>query len=115
MAQQYLIVLDITMPGHSGLEVAVKLRKAGFDRPILMFTMHQSEQLGNDALQAGAQGSVLKSEAAEQLVEAIDALLAGETFYGKTFSVYSREGGGRAHQQSQRNAHFAKVNLRITS
>ena len=78
-----LIVLDITMPGDSGLEVASKLRKAGFDRPILMFTMHQSERLGSDALQAGAQGYVLKSDAAEQLVQAIDVLLDGGTFYGK--------------------------------
>lgn len=71
------------MPDTSGLELASRLRKTGFDRPILMFTMHKSEQLGNESRQAGAQGYVLKSQAVEDLVKAIDLLLAGGTFYGK--------------------------------
>lgn len=78
-----LIIMDITMPGTSGLELASRLRKTGFDRPILMFTMHKSEQLGNESRQSGAQGYVLKSQAVEDLVRAIDILLAGGTFYGK--------------------------------
>ena len=76
------IVMDITMPGASGLELVTSLRKAGFDSPILMFTMHQSAQLGSDTKRVGAQGYVLKSQAVEDLVRAIDALLAGGTFYG---------------------------------
>lgn len=78
-----LLVMDITMPGVSGLEVASRLRKAGFDRPILMFTMHKSERLATDAREAGAQGYVLKSQAVEDLIRAIDALLAGGTFFGE--------------------------------
>jgi two-component system nitrate/nitrite response regulator NarL len=78
-----LVIMDITMPDFSGLELASRLRSTGFDRPILMFTMHKSEQLGNDSRQAGAQGYVLKSQAVEDLVKAIDILLAGGTFYGK--------------------------------
>ena len=81
-----LIVMDITMSGESGLEIVGNLRKAGFDRPILMFTMHKSERLTNDAQKAGAQGYVLKSQAVENLVQAIDTLLAGGTFYGKPSS-----------------------------
>lgn len=78
-----LIVMDITMPALSGLEVAVSLRGLGFQHPILMFTMHYSEQLTNDVQKVGAQGYVLKSQAVEDLVQAIDILLAGGTFYGK--------------------------------
>jgi len=76
------IVMDITMPGASGLETVMALRKAGFDGPILMFTMHKSPQLENETKQAGAQGYVLKSQAVEDLVRAIDILLAGGTFFG---------------------------------
>lgn len=77
-----LIVMDITMPGLSGFEVVSRLRKTGFDRPILMFTMHKSAQLTNEAKEAGAQGYVVKSQAVEDLLGAIDALLAGGTFFG---------------------------------
>lgn len=77
-----LVIMDITMPGLSGFEVIAKLRSEGFDRPILIFTMHKSKQLGKDARNAGAQGYVLKSEAVEDLVRAIDMLLGGGTFYG---------------------------------
>lgn len=84
-----LVIMDITMPGSSGFEVVSRLRKSGFNRPILMFTMHQSAQLTNEARQAGAQGYVLKSEAVENLVRAIDALLGGGTFFGRENAPHS--------------------------
>lgn len=87
-----LLVLDITMPGVSGLEVASQLRKRGFDRPILMFTMHKSERLGIDAREAGAQGYVLKSQAVEDLVRAIDTLLSGGTFFEQPSSQKAKAG-----------------------
>jgi DNA-binding NarL/FixJ family response regulator len=77
-----IVIMDITMPGISGLEVASKLREAGFDCPILMFTMHKSDELGKECRRAGAQGYVLKSQATEDLINAIDTLLTGSTFYG---------------------------------
>jgi DNA-binding NarL/FixJ family response regulator len=77
-----LVIMDITMPHLSGLDVVSILRKSGFKPPVLMFTMHKSEQLGNDTRRAGAQGFVLKSQAVEDLVNAIDTLLTGGTFYG---------------------------------
>ena len=76
-----LVVMDITLPGLSGLEVTSRLRKAGFDRPILIFTMHISKQLAADTREAGAQGYVLKSQAVEDLVRAIDILFSGGTFF----------------------------------
>jgi DNA-binding NarL/FixJ family response regulator len=51
--------------------------------PILIFTTHQSERLTTDVQEAGAQGYVLKSQAARNLVLAIVALLAGGTFWGR--------------------------------
>lgn len=77
-----LVIMDITMPGSSGLEAVSALRNSGFTRPILMFTMHKGPQLGNETRRAGAQGYVLKSQAADDLVRAIDTLLAGGTFFG---------------------------------
>lgn len=77
-----LVIMDITMPDFSGFEVASRLRRSGFDRPILIFTMHKSALLTNEAQEAGTQGYVVKSQAVEDLVRAIDTLLAGGTFFG---------------------------------
>jgi DNA-binding NarL/FixJ family response regulator len=77
-----LVILDITMPRLSGLESAEQMRKLKFMFPILIFTTHQSERLSADVRESGAQGYVLKSQAARNLVIAIDALLAGGTFFG---------------------------------
>ena len=77
-----VIVLDITMPGMSGLEVASKMAASRLPCRVLMFTMHESEMLSGEVRQAGAHGFVLKSQAARDLIRAIDCLLAGGTFFG---------------------------------
>jgi DNA-binding NarL/FixJ family response regulator len=77
-----LVILDITMPRMSGLEASSRMRKLGLRTPHLIFTTHHSERLEIEVRKAGAQGYVLKSQAARNLVEAIDALLAGGTFFG---------------------------------
>jgi DNA-binding NarL/FixJ family response regulator len=77
-----LLILDITMPGISGLEASQRIRKLGIRVPVLIFTTHDSERLSVEVQRVGAQGYVLKSQAARNLVLAIDTLLAGGTFYG---------------------------------
>ena len=77
-----LVIMDITMPDASGLQITSGLRKAGFNRPVLIFTMHESDALTGETKNAGAQGYVLKSQANKDLVRAIDILLAGGTFFG---------------------------------
>jgi two-component system, NarL family, nitrate/nitrite response regulator NarL len=81
-----IILLDISMPGTSGLEAAPKMRKLDIRCPILVFTTHQSERLGDDVRRCGAQGFVLKTQAFRDLVYAIDVLLAGGAFFGSPFS-----------------------------
>jgi len=80
MLKPTVTVLDITMPGMSGLEVASSISDLG--SRVLMFTMHESEQLVAEVLQAGAQGLVLKSQAGKDLIRAIERLLGGGTFFG---------------------------------
>ena len=76
-----VVVLDITMPKMSGLEAAPRIAKLGLGCRVLMFTMHDSERLTMEVRQAQAQGLVLKSQAARDLIRAIECLLAGETFF----------------------------------
>jgi DNA-binding NarL/FixJ family response regulator len=77
-----VVILDITMPGMSGLEAASEISKLGSHSHVLIFTMHDSPRLIHEVRAAGAQGYVLKSQAARDLIRAIDALLEGGTFFG---------------------------------
>jgi DNA-binding NarL/FixJ family response regulator len=74
-------ILDITMPKMSGLQAASEIVKLGLECRILVFTMHESKRLPIEVRQSGAQGFVLKSQAARDLVRAVDRLLAGGTFF----------------------------------
>jgi DNA-binding NarL/FixJ family response regulator len=86
-----VIVLDITMPGLSGLDAASRISGLGLSSQILIFTMHESGQLAHDARRVGARGYVTKSDAARDLVRAIEALLSGGTFFGGPEKPESRE------------------------
>ena len=77
-----IAIVDITMPVMSGLEAAREIARLGTGCRILMFTMHESRRLGIEAREAGAQGYVVKSQAARDLIRAIDCVLAGKTFFG---------------------------------
>jgi DNA-binding NarL/FixJ family response regulator len=76
-----VVVLDISMPSLNGLEAAVKMRQSGCDTRILIFTMHDSGSVVRAAQEAGANGLVVKSFASRDLIRAVEALLAGETFF----------------------------------
>ena len=76
-----VVILDISMPKVNGLQVAAKIAAMQLRCRVLMFTMHESERLARDVRAAGAQGLVLKSQAARDLIRAMDQLLAGETFF----------------------------------
>jgi DNA-binding NarL/FixJ family response regulator len=77
-----LVVLDITMPVMSGLEAAGLISNLDPRPRILMFTMHESDRLATEVRQAKAQGYVLKSQAARNLIRAIEQLLRGGEFFG---------------------------------
>ncbi len=75
-----LALLDITMPGMSGLEVA---RIAARELPqvrILILTMHEEEAFFFEALRAGAAGYVLKGAGSEELLSALHAVLEGGVY-----------------------------------
>jgi DNA-binding NarL/FixJ family response regulator len=96
-----LVVLDITMPGISGLEASSRIAELGLGCPVLIFTMHDSERLGIEVRHARAQGFVLKSQAVRDLVLAIDTLLAGGSFFGGPTSVQTPE----KHESNPRKLH----------
>jgi DNA-binding NarL/FixJ family response regulator len=77
-----VIILDVTMPIMTGIEAARRLKKEMPQVPILILSMHDGESLAHDLARIGVQGYVSKNDASAKLPEAIDALLAGGTFFG---------------------------------
>jgi DNA-binding NarL/FixJ family response regulator len=69
-----VVVLDISLPALNGVDATRHIRKVAPKSEILIFTMHDSEEIIREALGAGARGCLLKSEADSQIVSAVDAL-----------------------------------------
>ena len=81
-------VLDVKLPGLTGLEVARKLQEKRSRTRVIMLTMHREEELFNRALDSGAMGFVLKENAVEEIVKAIVAVAGGEHYLSSTISGY---------------------------
>jgi len=66
-----VLLLDISMPGRSGIEILKQLKIEKPNLPVLMLSMHPEDQYAIRALKAGASGYISKDSASEVLVEAI--------------------------------------------
>jgi DNA-binding NarL/FixJ family response regulator len=75
-----LIVLDISMGGVSGIDVARQLRESGCDAKIIFLTVHEDRDYVNAAIGAGGSAYVVKSRISSDLLTAIDAALADKLF-----------------------------------
>jgi DNA-binding NarL/FixJ family response regulator len=71
------LLLDISLPGLSGIEAVRQIRRRKLPTRILMVTMHTDPAYATEALSAGASGFVLKTAAAEDLICAVKTILAG--------------------------------------
>jgi DNA-binding NarL/FixJ family response regulator len=76
----HLAVLDVAMPGLTGLQVARELSARRPELRSLLLSMYDSSQYLFEALRAGASGYVLKADADETLIEACHATMRGEPF-----------------------------------
>jgi len=78
-----LVVLDISMPGMSGIEVARKLRQSGNKAIIVFLTVHQDAQIMASCLAAGGLGYILKEFMRSDLIFAMNEALAGRPFVSR--------------------------------
>jgi DNA-binding NarL/FixJ family response regulator len=74
-------LLDIAMPKLNGLEAAKQILAQGARTRILLLSAHDSAEVMSDVLDSGAKGYVLKSDAARDLVAAVEALRGNHTFF----------------------------------
>lgn len=75
-----LILMDLTMPGTNGTEAITEIKKRDPGIRILVLTVHKAEEYIRAALQAGADGYVLKHATRDELMLAIRSLLGGKTY-----------------------------------
>jgi DNA-binding NarL/FixJ family response regulator len=76
-----LVILDLSMPEMSGLEALREIVKRSLRAKVLVVSMHDSEALIHEVLASGAKGYLLKSDAARDLLTAIESLSEGRTFF----------------------------------
>jgi DNA-binding NarL/FixJ family response regulator len=81
-----VLLLDITMPGLNGLEVARRVRKLSPTTQVLVLSMHAGPEYVTQALRAGVAGYLIKDSAVEELRIALDALAAGRPYLSPAIS-----------------------------
>lgn len=83
-----IIIMDITMPEMNGFEAAAQIAEQRPDIPVIMFSLHLSEDVVSRFKTGPIRGAVSKSEAARDLLHAVRSVLSGGTFFpGKSSSV----------------------------
>lgn len=75
-----VLLLDLSMPGRSGIELIKMVKERAPRLPVLVLTMHEEEQYAVRAIRAGASGYLTKDSAAAQLVSAIRKVASGGLF-----------------------------------
>lgn len=75
-----VMVLDISLPGMSGLDLLKDLRRERPALPVLVLSMHPSDQFARRAINAGASGYLTKDSAPTELVKAVGEVMAGRRY-----------------------------------
>jgi DNA-binding NarL/FixJ family response regulator len=100
-----VVILDIGMPNLNGLDATRQILRNNPDQKVLVLTITDTDQVVRDVLQAGARGFVLKSDAARDLVAAVEAIMQHRTFFTPrvgqmVLEAYLKGGDPRAPEPS---------------
>ena len=85
-----LVVLDIGLPGLNGIEVARRIRELRLHSRILFLSENRSRDLADEALRAGGDGYVVKSDVARELLLAVEAALRHQQFVSSSVAKNAR-------------------------
>jgi len=95
-----IVIIDISMPGRSGLDALKDLKKSKPNLPVLILSMFSEEQYGLRAIKAGAAGYMKKVSAPNELVSAIRNIVKGGKYINQSLAEkLAEEYGGKAKSQ----------------
>lgn len=99
-----VVILDISLPGASGLELLVDIHKERPDLPVLVLTIHSEEQYAVRAIKAGAAGFLTKESAPERLIDAVRKVASGGRYVSpqlaeRLASALAADGKGAPHER----------------
>jgi DNA-binding NarL/FixJ family response regulator len=110
----HIAIVDLSMPELNGIEATRQIRRALPDTEILVYTMHDSEELVRKALAAGARGYLLKSDASRYLITAIEMLADHKPFFSGNVSETVLSGFLRAAESKEGDASSSPLTPRET-
>src|ERR1700756_2424781 len=90
-SQPDLMLIDITLPGKSGLELIKDVKAMHPELPMLVLSMHDESLYADRVLRAGARGYITKHEGGEKLIGAIRHVLSGKIYVSESMSAHILE------------------------
>lgn len=87
-----LVILDISLPGRSGLEILMDIKKYRPKLPVLIVSMYPAEQFAVRAYKAGASGYLTKGGPAEELFDALQRIARGKRYVSQAFAEALADG-----------------------
>jgi two-component system, NarL family, invasion response regulator UvrY len=110
-----LVILDVTMPGRSGLDVLKDLRGLLPKLPVLVLSMHPEDQLGKRVLKAGGAGYMNKESAPDELITAVRKVLDGGVYVSpalaERLATDLRENAGRLPHETLSEREFEVLRM----
>lgn len=98
----HLALMDLNMPGVGGLELTALLHERYPQIAVLVLSMHDNPEYMVQAVKAGARGYLLKDEPAHEIVTAIDAVMAGRSYFSAAVAVRLSQATAPATMLTQR-------------
>jgi DNA-binding NarL/FixJ family response regulator len=88
-----LAILDIDMPKSTGLQVSAEIRRLKLDVKVIFLSFHKDEEMVRAALDAGGKGYLLKDSATQEIVAAVQTVMAGQQYVSSAIAVQLLQGG----------------------
>jgi two-component system, NarL family, invasion response regulator UvrY len=108
-----MLILDISLPGHDGLEGLTLVRDRFPAIPVLILSMYPEERFAARALKVGAAGYLTKAMAAEELITAIRKIISGTTYISARLTQILASGAGEPSPGLVQHASLTERELQI--
>ena len=95
-----LVILDITMPGRTGLDILAEIRSRYPDLPVLIVSMHPEDQYAVRVIRNGASGYMTKESAASELISAIHRIAGGGRYISASVAERLADAVGMEHPEA---------------